>query len=156
MSTDHASDDIPVPVVNVPMASGPAYSRGHKILLVLLLLMLTAWGARLALQPDTWRINRDLLLWAAAGYGLLLAMGWTMLRSTTTVSEQALEQTWFWRKHVRLDQISHARFVRWRGLEWLIAPRLYVRTGPGPVTTYYGASPALWRSFEAMSAPFKR
>lgn len=147
---------MPVPVVNVPMASGPAYSRGHKTLLVALLLVLSLWAGRLALQPDTWQINRDVLLWAASGYALLLAMGWTMLRSTTTVNEDELVQTWFWRKRVRLDQISYARFVHWPGMEWLFAPRLYVRTGPGPATTYYGASPALWHTFEVMSAPFKR
>lgn len=136
--------------------TGPAYSPGYKRLLVTLLLLLTAWGIRLALQEQTWQLNRDLILWALSGYALLLYMGATLLRSTTSVSSGALEQTWFWGKRVSRDQISYARFMRWPGLEWLVAPRLHVRTGMGPMVTFHGATPELWAAFESIAEPFRR
>lgn len=145
------------PAHAVPTSTtGPAYTRGYRRLLTLLLLALTAWGLRLALRPDTWRLHPDLLLWGLLGYGLLMSMGWTMLRSRTTVSAAEISQTGFWRKEVPRAQISYARFMRWPGLEWLVAPRLHVRTGPGPMQTFHGATPELWREFEAIAAPFRR
>lgn len=153
-----ANEDTTEPGLTAPTKTvvGPAYGPGYKRLVVTLLLLLTAWGLRLALQEQTWQLNRDLLLWGLSGYALLLFMGATLLRSITTVSARELEQSWFWRKQVSREQISYARFMRWPGLEWLVAPRLHVRTGMGPMVTFHGATPELWAEFESIAAPFRR
>jgi len=122
----------------------------------LLLLLLSVWGLRLLSQPETWQLNRDVLLWGLSGYVLLLYMGSTMLRSTTTVNDKELSQTWFWNKRASFDQISYARFMHWHGLEWLVAPRLHVRTGMGPMVTFHGATPELWAAFEQIASRYRR
>lgn len=133
-----------------PPVSGPAYGRIYKLLLLVCLVALGAWGARLALQPEV-TLKSSLALWALCGYFAVLYMGIVLLRSTTTVGPQTLSQVWFWRKEVPLAAISDARLMRWRGLEWLVAPRLYVRAGPGPWIGYHGASPELWAAFESIA-----
>lgn len=131
--------------------SGPAYGRVYKLLLLFCLAALTFWGARLALQLQDLQLRSPMTLWALCGYLAVLYMGVILLRSTTTVGPEHLRQAWFWRKEVPLAAISDARLMRWRGMEWLVAPRLYVRSGPGPWIGYHGASPELWAAFEQIA-----
>lgn len=144
-------EDTPAPSPFLPVVSGPAYGRSYKLLLGACIALLTAWGLRLALQPDTWQLQTSLLIWGLAGYAAVVYMAIILLRSTTTVGPDTLQQSWFWRKEVPLAQISHARLLRWPGMEWLVAPRLYVRAGPGPWIGYHGATPALWQAFETLA-----
>jgi hypothetical protein len=131
--------------------TGPAFGTGYRLIASALMISLTLWGIKLAMSTEASLLNRNLVLLALLAFGLLLYMWWVMMRSVTTLTRNTLSQTWFWQKSASLDQISYVRFMRWRGLEWLIAPRLYVRTGPGPFASYYAASPELWAEFEAMA-----
>lgn len=133
-----------------PPVRGPAYGRVYKLLLVVCLSALGIWAVRLALQSEV-PLSSSMALWGLCGYLAVLYMGIVLLRSSTTVGPETLSQVWFWRKEVRLAAISDARLMRLRGLEWLVAPRLYVRAGPGPWIGYHGASPELWAAFEALA-----
>jgi hypothetical protein len=135
--------------------SGPAFGRAFRATATVLVLALTVWAARVVTQNGANAADPTLLSWVLAGCGLVLAMWWVMVRSTTSLTPEHLTQTWFWKKSTPLTDIGYAKFMRFKGLEWLIAPRLYVRTGHGPFKTYYAGDPALWSAFEAMSAHFR-
>ena len=53
---------------------------------------------------------------------------------------------------MELRELAYGRLIRVRGLEWLIAPRLYVRTLTGKFTVFYAASPDMIREFERLVA----
>jgi hypothetical protein len=142
-----------------PHVTGPAFGPVFRACATGLVFALVIWGARVVTQNGLDAVDPTLLSWVLAGLGLVLVMGWTMVRSTTTLTTESLSQTWFWKKSTPLADIGYAKFMRFKGLEWLIAPRLYVRTGHGPFKTYHAGHPALWEAFEAMAAhfePYKR
>jgi hypothetical protein len=135
--------------------SGPAFGRTFRITATGLVATLTVWAIRVVIQNGANTADPTLLSWVLAGCGLVVAMWWVMVRSTTSLTSENLTQTWFWKKNTPVADIGYAKFMRIKGLEWLIAPRLYVRTGHGPFKTYYAGDPALWPAFEAMSAYFR-
>jgi len=139
---------------DTPKVTGPSFGRAFRATATVLVFTLMAWGIRVLVQDGLTSTNPTLLSWVVAGCGLLLVMWWTMVRSVTTLTNEQLSQTGFWRKSIPLAEIGYAKFMRLKGLEWLIAPRLYVRTGHGPFKTYYAGHPDLWAAFEAMSTHF--
>lgn len=138
------------------MLVGPAFGTGYRLIATGVMITLTVWGIRLLMDPVSDPFDRNIVAGAMLAYGLLLYMWWVMMRSKTTLTSSSLSQTWFWSKSTPLAQISYAKFMRIRGLEWLVAPRLYVRTGPGPFVSYFAASPALWDEFDAMARELGR
>ena len=78
-----------------------------------------------------------------------------ILRSTTRIDAKGLHQTWVWDKHMELSELAYGKLIRVRGLEWLIAPRLYVRTLMGKFAVFYAASPAMVAEFERMVGELK-
>lgn len=136
--------------------TGPAFGWGFRGLASGLLFGLAVWGGKLALDTRLTRLNEDVTVWGLLAFVLLACMWWVMMRSRTTLTQDALSQTWFWSKRTPLALISHAKFMRVRGLEWLIAPRLYVRAGPGPFVAFHAATPELWAEFEAMGRQIGR
>lgn len=135
--------------------SGPAFGRAFKVTATVLVGTLTVWAMRVVIQNNTNSTDPTLLSWVVAGCGLVVTMWWVMVKSATSLTSEHLTQTWFWKKSTPLSDIGYAKFMRLKGFEWLIAPRLYVRTGHGPFKTYYAGDPALWAAFEAMSAHFR-
>ena len=88
--------------------------------------------------------------WFIAG---LAMMGWTwlaILRSRTRIDAKGLHQRWVWDKRMDFDDMAYGKLIRVRGLEWLIAPRLYVRTLMGKFAVFYGATPELIAEFERL------
>ncbi|MGH6627153.1 MAG: hypothetical protein ACRECD_11560, partial [Burkholderiaceae bacterium] len=76
-------------------------------------------------------------------------------RSTTRIDSEALSQTWVWDKKMELRELAYGKLIRVRGLEWLIAPRLYVRTLLGKFAVFYAADPALIAEFERLVKELK-
>ena len=54
-----------------------------------------------------------------------------------------------------LGNLAYAKLIRVRGLDWLIAPRLYVRTLDGKFAVFYAASPQLLKAFERLGSSLK-
>jgi len=136
--------------------TGPAFGTGYRLIATGLMAVLAFWGIRLLMSPIRDQLDPNIVGGALLAYGLLVYMWWIMMRSTTTLTSSTLSQTWFWSKSSPLAQISYVKFMRLRGLEWLVAPRLYVRTGPGPFVSYFAASSELWEEFEAMARELGR
>jgi hypothetical protein len=144
---------------DTPHVAGPAFGQVFRTTATVLVFALVIWGLRVVTQNGLDSVDSTLLSWVLAGLGLVLIMWWTMVRSTTTLTTDCIDQTWFWKKSTPLADIGYAKFMRFKGLEWLIAPRLYVRTGHGPFKTYYAGHPTLWEAFESMAKhfePYKR
>jgi len=56
---------------------------------------------------------------------------------------------------MELGELAYGKLIRVRGLDWLIAPRLYVRTLMGKFAVFYAASPAMVAEFERLVAELK-
>lgn len=70
--------------------------------------------------------------------------------SKTSMSETHLKQTWIWDKEVALPELVYAKLIRVRGLDWLIAPRLYVRTMMGKFHVFYASEKPMIDAFEKL------
>ena len=147
----------PPPFRFVPKTSGissPAYSMTFKLLATAIV-----FGCSAAFLQNWW-LGRA--AGGAAGGGwflgavLLLVYTWVnILRSTTRIDEQGLQQSWIWNKQMELRELAYGKLIRVRGLEWLIAPRLYVRTLMGKFSVFYATSPEMIAEFERLVTELK-
>ena len=131
--------------------TGPAFSVTFRLFATFLVFSLLLWSFRLLYEVDSSELDKNVISWGVAGLALLISTWWILISSRITLSKIDITQTWFWTKSAPLNAIGYAKFMRIKGWEWLIAPRLYVRTGPGPFKTFYAATPELWAEFEALS-----
>ena len=147
----------PPPFRFVPTCSGvssPAYSITFKVLATVIVFACSAAFLQ------NWWVGRS--AGGVAGGGrflgavLLLLYTWVnILRSTTRIDEQGLYQSWVWNKHMELRELAYGKLIRVRGLEWLIAPRLYVRTLMGKFAVFYATSPEMIADFERLVKELK-
>ena len=114
---------------------GPSFSLAAKLLATAGIggLLVTAWSARtqlisMSLPPD--------LLWLFALAVLIVVWQYLhILFSTTGISQDALSQGWLWHSSVLLRDIAQVKFLRFKRLDAVFAPRLVVRTrGLGSIT----------------------
>jgi hypothetical protein len=94
--------------------------------------------------------------WILAALAVMLCTWWYILRSRTRIDTQGLQQFWLWNKHMAYDDLAYAKLIRVRGLDWLIAPRLYVRTLLGKFAVFYGATPELVADFERLARELRQ
>ncbi|WPB59144.1 hypothetical protein [Xylophilus sp. GOD-11R] len=142
----------PAPFVYAPTdgrVEGPAFSRFFQTLATLLVGGCIGWVIRLW-QRDAITYGPG-LVWVAAGLALMVWTWVCVLRSRTTVGEQALEQRWIWHKRLPLADLAYCKVLRVPGLDWLVAPRLYARTLSGKFLVFYGATPALRSEFSRLA-----
>lgn len=133
------------------IVSAPAFSKTFKLIATVVVLLAWAWGWQLwylgVLAPTLQSSG-----WIVAALGLMSYTLWHVLRGRTQVSAIAIEQSWVWAKRMELSQLAYAKLVRVRGLEWLVAPRLYTRAFTGKMAVFYTADPALlavWTRLES-------
>lgn len=134
--------------------SSPAFSLPFKLLATVVVA-----GCSAGLL-HTWLSGRTVGVSAGGGWfigGLLLMLytWWHILKSATYIDEQGLHQTWVWDKHMELRELAYGKLIRVRGLDWLIAPRLYVRTLMGKFAVFYASSPAMIAEFERLVSELK-
>lgn len=132
-----------------PRMQSAAFSRTFKLAALGLV------GGTIAWFVSLWRSGRlgsdDALFgWGLCALALMAATLWKMFSSRTTLDGEALHQTWLWDKKMELRELAYARMVRVRGLDWLVAPRIYVRTLLGKFAVFHAADPALLAEFERL------
>ena len=88
--------------------------------------------------------------WPLAALAVMLYTWWQIITSRTTLTGVTLHQSWIWDKKVELRELAYAKLIRVPGLDWLIAPRLYVRTLLGKFAVFYAADAAMLAEFERM------
>ena len=151
----------PPPFVFHP-ASGelraPAFSRFFRTLAMLLVAGAASWMYHL------WYIGRLVPVGAStmeamglpiAGLAILSCTFWFIQTSRTTLTSQSLHQSWMWDKKMELRELAYGKLIRVPGFEWLIAPRLYVRTLLGKIAVFYTADAAMLSEFERLVAELK-
>ena len=131
---------------------GPAYSRSAKAIATLLVGALVVAAVRNAglLASAAWPAAAKASL-AVVTVAVAACYYWILV-SRTSVDATHITQTWLWPKHVRLVDITQARFIYLPGLSWIVAPRLVVRArGRGSATVFPAAAPAVLREFARLS-----
>jgi hypothetical protein len=148
----------PPPFRFTPSASpleGPAFSRPFKLLVSVLVWGCAAWLLDLWLSGKMGVGLNVSAAWFVAGQALLLLTWWFILRSRTRIDNTGLHQSWVWDKHMELRELAYGKLIRVRGLDWLIAPRLYLRTLLGKFAVFYVADPALLADSERLVRELK-
>jgi hypothetical protein len=148
----------PPPFRFVPAAqgvSGPSFTRTFKALATVVVFGTVGWFAWLWLDGRIESGLNSIATWFAAGAAMMLYTWWHILRSTTRLDAGALHQSWVWDKNMELRELAYGKLIRVRGLEWLIAPRLYVRTLMGKFAVFYAADPDMLAEFERLIRELK-
>jgi hypothetical protein len=130
---------------------GQAYSRTFRLLATLLVFGACAWLAMLWYAGKL-QLSSSLGLWFLAAAAMMLYTWFCIVSGVTTLDEAQLQQTWMWSRKMELRELAYARVIRIRGLEWLIAPRIYLRTLTGKFAVFYAADAAMVREFERLAA----
>ncbi len=146
------NDDAPSPALPYPYTppatplSGPAFGAVFKLLAWTILLVLGVWIVRLDFQ---WSTRQG--AWVAAAWAMLAFIAWHIQRSRIRLDAEAIEQTWMWRRRMPLREVAFIKIFRVRGLEHLIAPRIYARNLGGTFVFFYCADRALLQEFARLS-----
>lgn len=124
----------------------PAFTPAFKTLAVLIVTLIAGWALQMWLS-GTLTLPLQSIGWLLATVVILLLTAWHILKGTTQLDTVGIEQTWLWRKRVDLCDLAYAKLIHIRGLEWLIAPRLYTRTFSNKLCVFYAASPTMLIEF---------
>lgn len=93
--------------------------------------------------------------WFILGWGLLACTAWSVFTSRIRLDTSGITQSWMWTKHFAFDDLAVAQLIRIRGLEWLIAPRLYVRTLAGKFSVFYVSDATVLMEMDRLSLELK-
>jgi hypothetical protein len=130
---------------SAPVQAVAAFTQPFKLLAWGLVLGMGIWILR---SPHTW--STALAWWGGLAWLLMAITAVAIERSRTTLSAEHLLQTWLWDKKMAIRELAFARLIRFPGLEWLIAPRLYVRNLAGKFTVIYCADQAVLRDMKRL------
>lgn len=138
----------PAPFVFHPQApekAVSAFSLSFKILGWCMLLGLGGW---MVTHQDFWQTQAA--VWGGLAWLLMAATVWAVGRSQTRLDAQELFQSWLWDKKMPVRELAYAKLIRVPGLDWMIAPRLYVRNLSGKFTVIYCADPAVLKDMKRL------
>jgi hypothetical protein len=131
-----------------------AFSTPFKVLAAALIAPALVWGWQLW-STGTIALTLSSSGWLFAALCLMVYTGWYIFNGKTTLDNTTLEQTWVWHKRAELRQLAYVKLIRVRGLEWLVAPRLYTKTYAGKLAIFYAASPSMLAEFQRMESELK-
>jgi hypothetical protein len=134
---------------------GPAFSPAFKFIATALMAGAFGWFIQLWLAGKVSGGAVSILSWFLAALAMMAYTWWCIVRSVTKLDGQALSQTWVWDKKMELRELAYGKLIRVRGLEWLIAPRLYLRTLTGKFAVFYASDPEMIAQFERLVAELK-
>jgi hypothetical protein len=123
--------------------AGAAFSLTFKLIASVIVFGAAGWLASLWQAGALGSGGRSGTGWFAASLAIMLWTWWHIMASRTRLEADALHQTWIW-------ELAYGKLIRIRGLDWLIAPRLYVRTLLGKFAVFYAADPVLIADFERL------
>jgi hypothetical protein len=138
---------------------GPAFTFAFKTLTCVVVLFCGYWLLSLWLQGK-FGGHADLeglrhAGWFVLAWALLVCTAWFVLISRIRLDASGISQSWMWAKHFDLDDLAVAQLIRIRGLEWLIAPRLYVRNLAGKFNFFYVADPTVMAELDRLCSELK-
>lgn len=129
---------------------GTAYHPIFKGMATVLMLALVFYAWRFFDSAGT-QISRHMkLVFAATGLMVLFSY-YALLKSTTTVGADGIEQSWMFKKPITWDEIRSARVVRMPA-----AVRLIVRTQTGKFVMFHAGTSDLANAFAAVASRYSR
>ena len=134
--------------------TGPAYSPWFKLLATVISSALAAYAVSIIERFPLLQYGfavKVLLLGSAV---MLVVSYYWFLRSTVTVDDRGITQTWMYNRHVEWNDVRGAKMIGIPFASWVFPPRLVVRTGTAFVT-FNGGSPALLTEFAKISLAFQ-
>ena len=134
--------------------SGPAYSPWFKLLATLFTFGLCAYGISFALRFPLQAWGDGVVLVMAAALMLLALSFVGFLRSTTTIDERGIVQTWVISRQVGWNEVRSAKLIGVPHAGWLSPPRLVVRTGTA-FHTFNGGTAELLAEFARISLAYE-
>ena len=131
--------------------SGPAFGLVFKALAWFILLALAVWIWRLQLD---WQSSQG--AWVAVAWGMLAYIAVHIQRSRIVLDHEKIEQTWMWRRRMTLRELAFIKVIRVRGLEFLIAPRIYARNLGSTFGFFYCSDRAMLDEFARLAVALQR
>ena len=133
------------------MLEGPSFAVGTQWLATALVLALTVLAWRNLDHPLVRELVTQLSVLALIAVAIVVVGYWGVLYSRTSIDGLEIRQSGLLPRRVALADIGQLKLIRVRGLEWLITPRLVVRTRGSGMSTFYCADPAVLRAVEQLA-----
>lgn len=133
---------------------GPAYSNWFKLLATVISSALAAYAVSIVERFPLMQYGfavKALLFCSAL---MLVVSYYWFLRSTVTVDDKGITQTWMVNRHVEWRDVRSAKMIGIPYTGWLFPPRLVVRTG-NSFTTFNGGSRAVLVEFAKISLAYQ-
>jgi hypothetical protein len=135
-----------------PSVEGPAFARVFRVATALFVASLGFWLALVwIVENSRGHGGSGLLAWFFAAFAMCVYFLYWILKSRTSIDSQAVHQSWYTDKHVAIADIKEVGVLRVRGLDWLVTPRVHVRTLMGKFAIFHAADPAVLAEFERLA-----
>jgi hypothetical protein len=125
-----------------------------KVLATIVTIILAGYGTHIALRFPLMQYSfgvKALLLCAA----LMLAISYYwFLRSSITIDDKGITQTWMYNRKVEWPDIRSAKMIGIPYMSWIFPPRLIVRTGTA-YATFNGGSQDVLVEFAKISLAYQ-
>jgi hypothetical protein len=136
---------------DTPFVEGAAFSLPFKAATSLFVVGIGVWLSLVWEAEKAKGGGNTLLVWFLAAFVMCVFFAYWILRSRTRITSEAVHQTWFADKRMPIADLAMVGVLRFRGLEWLVAPRAHVRTLNGKFAVFHAADPKLLAEFERLS-----
>lgn len=133
---------------------GPAYSNWFKLLATAVTAALAVYCIQIALTFPLMQYSVWVKLLLLFGVIMLGVSYYWFLRSTVTIDERGITQTWLYDKQVEWRDVRSAKMIGVPYLAAVFPPRLIVRTGIA-FTTFNGGSRELLIEFAKISLAYQ-
>lgn len=108
--------------------TGPSYSPWFKLLATVLCVGLLVYGISVALRFPLLQYGLGVkMLLLGAALMLVVSYYWFM-RSTITIDDKGITQTWLYKRHVAWQDVRGAKFIGIPYVSAIFPPRLVIRT----------------------------
>ncbi|MDB5842103.1 MAG: hypothetical protein JWQ23_4055 [Herminiimonas sp.] len=134
--------------------SGPAYSRWFKLLATIVALALAGYGASVALRYPLLQYGTGVKLLLLGAAGMLALSYYWFLRSSITIDEKGITQSWLYNRHVEWRDVRSAKMIGIPFAGWLFPPRLVVRTG-NSFSTFNGGTQDILIEFAKIALAYQ-
>lgn len=134
--------------------SGPAYSMWFKLMATVVTLALVIYGISIAARFPLLQYGSGVKLLLAGAAAMLAISYYWFLRSTITIDDKGIAQTWLYNKKVEWRDVKGAKMIGIPYMSWLFPPRLVVRNG-NSFTTFNGGSREVLVEFAKIALAFQ-
>ena len=134
--------------------TGPAYSKWFKYLATTVTIALGAYAIRVTLQFPLANYGFGIKALLFFSTLLLLVSYYWFLKSTTTIDQNGITQTWMYNRQVLWADVRSAKMIGIPYLGWIFTQHVIIRTGIA-FTTFNGGSKALLVKFTKISLAYQ-